>query len=799
MKEFIKHFSAITIQDIPLVGGKNASLGEMYTALSSKGVKVPEGFAVTAQGYWTFLHENNFVPPLTALLSKLDTTSFDNLSDIGTKARSLILAGAFPESLTKDILEAYSKLVLSVGPAKTFAVRSSATAEDLPNASFAGQQETYLNVKGAENLIKACHRCYASLFTDRAIKYRADNGFEHMKVALSIGVQAMIRSDIASSGVMFTIDPDSGFENVVLVSGAWGLGENVVQGSVNTDEFLVFKPLLEKVAQPIIARKLGSKIKTMVYSSVHANDILKPEEAIVNLDTTQAKRDQYVLNDKEVIQLAKWAGIIQQHYNRHMDIEWAKDGEDGKMYIVQARPETVHGNKKQTVFKEYKLLEKGKILCTGAGLGNKIVSGKARILSSPTEIAKLNEGEILVTERTDPDWDPVMKKAAAIITDQGGRTSHAAIVAREIGAIAVVGTTNGTKTIVDGQIITVSTAKGDMGEIYDGLLKWEEKEINLTTIPKTSTKVMLILAHPDEAFRISLLPNDGVGLMRMEFIISNTIGIHPMALKHFDTINDSAAKEKIETITRLYNSKEDFFIQKLAEATAKMAAAFYPKDVIVRMSDFKSNEYANLIGGKQFEPNEENPMIGFRGASRYYHPLYKDAFEMECKAMKIVRDEMGLTNIKLMIPFCRTISEAEKVIEVMRSCGLKQKENGLELFVMIEIPSNALLAEEFAKHFDGFSIGSNDLTQLTLGADRDSELLNEIFSPFDPAVMQLIEMTLSKAKKTKTHTGLCGQAPSDYPAYAQFLVKNGIDSISFTPDALIKGIENIALAEKNRN
>lgn len=796
MEDFIKHFSDISIKDIPLVGGKNASLGEMYSALSSKRIKVPEGFAITSKGYWLFLSENNFVFQLTDILSKLDTTTFNNLSDIGLQARSLVLSGYFPDTLRINIIEAYAKLRISVGAEKTFAVRSSATAEDLPTASFAGQQESYLNVKGEENLLMACQRCYASLFTDRAIKYRADNGFDHMKVALSIGVQAMIRSDIASSGVMFTIDPDSGFENVVLVSGAWGLGENVVQGSVNTDEFLVFKPLLEKVSQPIISRKLGSKIKTMVYSSVHANDILKPEEAIVNLDTPSEKRDQFTLNDKEVVQLAKWACVIQDHYKCHMDIEWAKDGEDGKIYIVQARPETVHRNKEKHEFRQYSLLEKGKILCTGAGLGNKIVSGKARILSSPTEISKLNKGEILVTERTDPDWDPVLKKATAIITDQGGRTSHAAIVAREVGAIAVVGTGDGTKNIVDGQLITVSTAKGNTGIVYDGILKWEEKLIEISAVPKTKTKVMLILAHPDEAFGFSLLPNDGVGLMRMEFIISNTIGIHPMALKHFDKIEDRSVKEKIEKITRLYISKEDFFIQKLAEATGKIAAAFYPKEVIVRMSDFKSNEYANLIGGKQFEPDEENPMIGFRGASRYYHPLYKDAFEMECKAMKMVRDEMGLTNIKLMIPFCRSIPEAKKVIEVMTGCGLKRNENGLELYVMIEIPSNALLAEEFAKYFDGFSIGSNDLTQLTLGADRDSELLSEIFSPFDPAVMQLIEMTLTKAKKTNTHTGLCGQAPSDYPEYAQFLVKNGINSISFNPDALIKGIENIALAEK---
>jgi pyruvate,water dikinase len=793
----IKHFSEINIKDISSVGGKNASLGEMYSSLSTKGILVPEGFAVTAEGYRQFLNENKLSPILTSLLEEIDVKTFNNLSSIALQIRTKIMESTFPKSLVKEIIEAYQLLVKNSGEEKTFAVRSSATAEDLPNASFAGQQETYLNVNGEINLIKACHRCYASLFTDRAIKYRSDNGFNHMKVALSIGVQTMIRSDLASSGVMFTIDPDTGFDKVVLISGAWGLGENVVQGTINTDEFLVYKPFLDKVKNPIIAHKLGSKIKTMVYSKLNTDEITKPEDALINIDTTEIKRNEYVLTDEEIIRLSKWACIIQEHYKCNMDIEWAKDGQNGKLYIVQARPETVHSNKKNSDYKQYTLLEKGDKLCSGAGLGNKIVSGKARILHSPSEISKLAKDEILVTERTDPDWDPVLKKAAAIITDQGGRTSHAAIVAREVGAIAVVGTGNGTQRIKDGQIITVSTAKGNTGDVYNGALKWDEKTIDISSVPKTKTKVMLILAHPDEAFGYSQLPNDGVGLMRMEFIISNSIGIHPMALKHFNTINDLKAKTKIESLTNLYKNKEEFFINKLAESTAKIAAAFYPKEVIVRMSDFKSNEYANLIGGQQFEPNEENPMIGFRGASRYYHPMYKDAFEMECKAMKVVRDEMGFTNVKLMIPFCRTISEAEKVIAVLKACGLKRNENGLELYVMIEIPSNALLAEEFAKHFDGFSIGSNDLTQLTLGADRDSELLSEIFSPFDPAVMQLIEMTLTKSKKTKTHTGLCGQAPSDYPEYAKFLVKNGIDSISFNPDALIKGIENIAEAEKD--
>ncbi|MFT4534616.1 MAG: pyruvate,water dikinase [Saprospiraceae bacterium] len=793
----IKQFSEIGLNDLPLVGGKNASLGEMYCSLSTKGIRVPNGFAVTAEGYKQFLVENKLTSIIVNLLAELDMKTFNNLSAIGQKIRTKIMEASFPTSLKTEIIEAYKLLAKHSGEEKTYAVRSSATAEDLPNASFAGQQETYLNVKGEVNLIRACHRCYASLFTNRAIKYRSDNGFDHMKVALSIGVQTMIRSDLSCSGVMFTIDPDSGFEKVVLISGAWGLGENVVQGTINTDEFLVYKPFLDKVKNPIIAHTLGSKNKTMIYSSSSTAENEKPEDAIINIDTTEVKRNEYILNDEEIIQLSKWACIIQEYYKCHMDIEWAKDGQNGKLYIVQARPETVHRNKKQTDYKHYTLLEEGVELCSGAGLGNKIVSGKARLLHSPSEISKLGKGEILVTERTDPDWDPILKKAGAIITDQGGRTSHAAIVAREVGTIAVVGTSNGTQKIKDGQIITVSTAKGNTGLVYNGRLKWDEKVIDISSIPKTKTKVMLILAHPDEAFGFSQLPNDGVGLMRMEFIISNSIGIHPMALKQFDKLNDTKVKAEIASLTKKISNKEEFFITKLAESTAKIAAAFYPKEVIVRMSDFKSNEYANLIGGKQFEPNEENPMIGFRGASRYYHPMYKAAFEMECVAMKMVRDDMGFTNVKLMIPFCRTVSEAKKVIAVMNSCGLKRKENKLEIYVMIEIPSNALLAEEFAKHFDGFSIGSNDLTQLTLGIDRDSELLSEIFSPFDPAVMQLIEMTLNKSKKTKTHTGLCGQAPSDYPEFAKFLVKNGIESISFNPDALIKGIENIAEAEKN--
>ena len=793
----IKNFSEIHLKDISLVGGKNASLGEMFSELSSEGIQVPDGFAVTSDGYWSFLNENNLIPKLTDILSRLDLKNFSNLEEIGSKARHLLLDSSFPKELEDEIKFACKELEKRSGSPLSLAVRSSATAEDLPNASFAGQQESYLNVQGEENLIAACHRCYASLFTDRAIKYRVDNGFDHMKVALSIGVQIMVRSDKACAGVTFTLDPDTGFDKVVLVSGAWGLGENVVQGSVNTDEFLVYKEFVGKVKQPVISRKLGSKEKTMVYAEKNMSEILQPEDAIINMDTSPERMQQFILNDEEVVQLTKWAMIIQEHYKRHMDIEWAKDGNTNQIYIVQARPETVHSqNKHKNLFKEYEIKDKGNLICKGIGLGNSITSGIARILASPKDIDKLNEGEILVTGRTDPDWDPILKKAAGIVTDQGGRTSHAAIVAREVGAVGIVGTGNATTAIKDGQLITISTAEGDTGYVYEGRGTWDEHEIDTAKITMPKAQIMLILARPDQAFRYSMLPNNGVGLMRMEFIINNVIKIHPMALHHFDKLTDPSVKNEIEKLTHHYPDKKDYFIHKLAEATATIAAAFYPKDVIVRMSDFKSNEYANLLGGKIFEPVEQNPMIGFRGASRYYHPLYKDAFAMECKAMKRVREEMGFTNVKLMLPFVRTVKEATSVIQIMEENGLVRGENKLQLYMMVEIPSNALLAEEFAKHFDGFSIGSNDLTQLTLGADRDSELLSEIFSPFDPAVMQLVSMAIKKANAAGVKIGLCGQAPSDYPEYSRFLVECGINSISFNPDALIKGIENMNQAEQ---
>jgi len=797
MSEYIKTFNEIGINDVEIVGGKNASLGEMYRKLSEKGVKVPNGFATTSKAYWLFLDRNNLRDTLKKILDGLDTKTFANLSTIAEQARTAIMNAQLPDELLEEILSGYENLVKISGKNMTVAVRSSATAEDLPNASFAGQQDTYLNVDGAMAVIKAVQRCYASLFTDRAIKYRYDNGFQHDKVALSIGIQIMVRSDLASSGVIFTLDPDSGFDKVVVITGGWGLGENIVQGTINTDEFIVYKDFIDNKNQPIISRKLGSKAKTMIYAKPSNTELLRSEDAIINTDTTLEKQEQYILTDKEVISLAKWSVIIEDHYKRPMDIEWAKDGITGELYIVQARPETVQSRRKRNVFHEYKLTTKGKVLCTGTGLGDKIAAGTARILNSPNEAYKLQEGEILVTSKTSPDWDPILKKAAAIITDQGGRTSHAAIVAREVGAVAVVGTGNGTLAIKDGQQITVSCAGGETGMIYDGILTWEEKDIDIAAIQMPEqTHPMLILGDPDQAFTLSALPNAGIGLMRLEFIIANAIRIHPMALVHFDKLKDLAAKEEIQNLTHHYQDKKDYFIHKLAESVAVIAAAFYPKPVIVRMSDFKSNEYANLIGGKEFEPVEANPMIGFRGASRYYHPKYKEGFDLECRAMKMVREEMGFDNVKLMIPFCRTLTEAEKVINVMAENGLNRYENGLELYMMTEIPSNVILAKEFAEHFDGFSIGSNDLTQLTLGADRDSELLSEIFDPHDPAVKKMIVMLLESAKQTGTYVSFCGQAPSDFPEYAQFLVEHGINSISFNPDALIKGIENINITER---
>jgi len=788
MKKYTISFCDIRNGDVARVGGKNASLGEMMHHLKGAGVHIPDGFATTAEAFGFFLSENNLYSQIDDILSELDTKDFSNLTSISEKARSLILRSEIPDALRRSISLAYEDLCTRLGGVIDVAVRSSATAEDLPSASFAGQHDSFLHRKGIDEVIDAVHRCYASLFNARAIKYRFDNGFDHMKVYLSAGVQQMVRSDMASAGVAFTLDPETGFRNIVLITGCWGLGENIVQGAVNPDEFIIFKPTLAVGKNALITKKLGAKAKTLTYSG-------KKKGELVNLDTPLAKQTEWTLTDAEAIQIGKWSVAIEEHYKTPMDIEWAKDGVSGKLFIVQARPETVHSQHDPFIQKEYILGKKGEVLAKGSAVGSGIASGVARIIASPKDRDKLRKGEVLVTDITNPDWDPILKKASAIITNKGGRTSHAAIVAREVGAIAVVGAMGATENIKDGDIITVSCAEGKTGFIYMGKLDWQEREIDLRNMQLPKTAPMLIVADPDKALRLSFYPNMGVGLMRLEFIINTAIRIHPMALVKFNELNDASIRKQIDELTTGYSDKKQFFVDKLSEAVAMIAAAFYPKDVIVRMSDFKTNEYANLIGGKQFEPDEENPMIGFRGASRYYNERYKEGFALECAAMKKVRDEMGLTNVKLMIPFCRTVEEGRKVVALMETYGLCRGKNGLEVYVMAEIPSNVILAKEFAEVFDGFSIGSNDLTQLTLGLDRDSAIISDLFSENNDAVRTMIATVIKEAKKAGRKIGLCGQAPSDSPEFAQFLVECGIDSISFNPDALIKGIENMVTAE----
>ena len=792
----ILFFNEIGISDIGKVGGKNASLGEMYCQLNPIGINIPNGFALTAQGYRMFRVANNLEKILEDLLLSLDTKEYSNLSSIGEKARKLILLASIPEEINSEIRAAYQELCKQCDINNLdVAVRSSATSEDLPSASFAGRMESFLNIRGEKQLLDAVHRCYASLFTDRAIKYRHDMGFTGMDIAISVGVQQMVRSDKASSGVAFTIDPDSGFKNAIVINGTFGLGENIVQGRVTPDEWIVFKPtLFNKKLNPILKSRCGQKEFTMIYSEKIEG--AAAEKTIENIDTPLAERNKFSLTSNEVVKLAQWCQKIEDHYKKAMDIEWAKDGLNDQLYIVQARPETIHGKERKQTVEIYTLKEKSKVLTSGIALGNKIISGKARILNNPQEGNLLQQGEILVTDVTNPDWDPILKKAGAIITNKGGRTSHSAIVARELGTVAVVGCGDATTIIKNGQEITVSCAEGKDGNIYEGLLKWEIKEQDYSHLALPKTDPMFILADPERAFDLSFYPNKGVGLMRMEFAISNTIKIHPNALCEPEKVADEATISAIKELTKDYENGSDYFVDKLAEAVSTVAAAFYPKDVIVRMSDFKSNEYANLIGGKYFEPEEENPMIGFRGASRYYSDFYRKGFALECEAMKKVRNEMGLHNVKLMIPFCRTIEEGEKVIAEMAKNGLTQGDNELEIYVMVEIPSNVLLADQFAQLFDGFSIGSNDLTQLTLGLDRDSALVSFLFSEQNPAVKSLIRETIHAAKRNNIKVGLCGQAPSDIPEFAQFLVEEGIDSISFNPDALIKGIENILVAEK---
>jgi pyruvate,water dikinase len=794
--KWILPFSEIRIEDVGMVGGKNASLGEMFRELKAKGVRVPDGFAVTAEAFREYFRQTGLDTEIRSILKGLNTQNAESLQQCGRAAREAILKKEIPAGIKEEILSSYAALSANVPGGVDVAVRSSATAEDLPNASFAGQQETFLNVHGEPQLIDTCRRCFASLFTDRAISYREDQGFDHFQVALSIGVQRMVRSDLASSGVMFSIDTESGFKDAVLINAAYGLGENVVQGAVNPDEFYVFKPTLLKGFKPILEKKTGSKEFKMVYDAGGG-------KMVKNIPVAETERSAFCISDDDILTLARWACIIEDHYTKKkgsfcpMDMEWAKDGKTGELFIVQARPETVQSQRDFTHLEVYKLKEKGKVLVSGRSVGERIASGSVRVVKSAANLSLVKDGDILVTDRTDPDWEPAMKKAAAIVTNRGGRTCHAAIISRELGVPAVVGTLNGTELLKDGETVTVSCAEGDTGHIYEGKLKFEKTTLDFSANKRPKTKIMINVANPEEAFRTSQIPNDGVGLARMEFIINSYIRVHPLALLNFNKLEDRNLNDTIELLTAGYSDKAAYFIDRLAQGVAMIGAAFYPNDVIVRMSDFKSNEYANLIGGEFYEPKEENPMIGFRGASRYYHEKYRDGFALECKAMRKVREEMGLTNVKLMIPFCRTVEEGKKVIAEMEKHGLKRGENELEVYVMCEIPSNVILADEFAKVFDGFSIGSNDLTQLILGIDRDSEIVAPIFDERNGAVKSMIASVIKSARANGRKIGICGQAPSDYPEFAEFLVREGINSISLNPDAVLKTTAHILKVEQS--
>ena len=796
-KRLVIWFDELQLKDIPEVGGKNASLGEMRQNLQKKGVNIPDGYAVTAHAYRYLIESAGIWDKIKEILKDLDTHDIRNLSARGRKVRSLIYNAKMPGDLRDEIVKAYRRLCEEYGENTDVAVRSSATAEDLPDASFAGQQETFLNIRGEEALIDACKRCFASLFTDRAISYRFDKGFDHESVFLSIGVQKMVRSDIGASGVIFSIDTESGFKDAVLITSSYGLGETVVQGTVNPDEFYVFKPTLRQGFRPIVQKKLGTKEIKMIYSRK------KGLESTEIKPVPRAQRDVFSISDDEIITLAQWACIIEDHYSaeagyfKPMDIEWGRDGVTGELFILQARPETVQSQKDANVLESYVLLEQRKPLVTGTAVGSKIGSGRVNVIHSVADIKNFRKGEVLVTDMTDPDWEPIMKIAAAIVTNKGGRTCHAAIVSRELGVPCIVGTGRGTEALKKSVEATVSCAEGETGNVYDGLLKYDVRRVNLQNLQRPRTKIMMNVGNPENAFDIANIPNDGVGLARLEFIINQYVRIHPMALVQFEKVKDRKVRREIEALTKGYENRTDFFVDKLAQGIAKIAAAFYPNDVITRMSDFKSNEYANLIGGKYFEPVEENPMIGWRGASRYYDDKYRDGFALECRAIKKVRGEMGLKNVKPMIPFCRTVEEGKRVIEVMRDNGIVQGEDGLEIYMMVEIPSNVILVEEFAKIFDGFSIGSNDLTQLTLGLDRDSAQVSHIFNERNQAVLTLVRDVITKARKLGKKIGICGQAPSDYPEFARFIVECGIDSMSLNADTVIKTTLDIIETEKN--
>ncbi len=794
-KKFIKWFEELKIEDVPSVGGKNASLGEMIRNLREKDVNVPGGFAITAYAYKYMIEKAGIDVKIKEILSDLNTHDVHNIAERGEKIRNLIKKTPIPPELEEDIRKHYKEMEKRYGKNVDVAVRSSATAEDLPDASFAGQQETYLNVRGEEELLERTRECFSSLFTNRAISYRTDKGFDHFSVYLSVGVQKMVRSDLASSGVMFSIDTESGFEDAVYITGAYGLGENVVQGAVNPDQFYVFKPTLKKGFKPIVEKKVGSKEQRMIYG----------DKGTTQEKVSEEDKRRFVITDDEIITLAKWACIIEEHYKKSMDIEWAKDGNTGELFIVQARPETVHSQKDAAVMQTYVLEEKGDLLVEGEAVGTKIGQGDVNVIQSAKDIGNFKKGQVLVTDMTDPDWEPIMKIAGAIVTNRGGRTCHAAIISRELGIPCVIGTGEGTSKISHGSKVTIDCSEG-VGRIYGGLLKYRMDEIKLDSLPETKTKIMMNVGVPDKAFQQGQMPNDGVGLAREEFIINSYIGIHPLALLEYDSLKERAKSDpkiadvikKIDEKSANYKDKVEFFVDTLARGISKIAAAFYPNDVIVRMSDFKTNEYANLIGGYLYEPSENNPMIGWRGASRYYDEKFKPAYSLECKAIKKVRGEMGLTNVKPMIPFCRTPEEGRKVISIMNENGLVQGENGLEVYVMCEIPSNVIVADQFADIFDGFSIGSNDLTQLTLGLDRDSSIIAHIFDERNDAVKRLVSSVIETAHKhqPRRKVGICGQAPSDFPEFAEFLVECGIDSISLNPDTVIKTKLRIAETEK---
>ncbi len=782
---YVQFFEEFGIGDVASVGGKNASLGEMYQQLSDAGVRVPHGFAITADAYRHMLDEADAWRPLQLALDGLDPSDVSDLARRAQRARDIVYGAGIPKDLAEEIIEAYRKLQVEYGEDLSVAVRSSATAEDLPTASFAGQQETFLNIRGEDHLLDACRRCFASMFTDRAIHYRVDQGFDHFKVALSIGVMKMVRSDLAASGVIFSLDTESGFRDVVFVTGAYGLGENVVQGAVDPDEFYVHKPTFGQGHRAVLRRVLGDKAVKMVFSEGGAKQTTR------NIPTPRSDRERFCITDEDVLELAKCAIAIEEHYDAPMDIEWAKDGLDNLVYIVQARPETVASQKRATLLETYILDAQGDVITEGRSVGQKIASGSARVIADVAHLSDFRPGEVLVSDTTTPDWEPVMKTAAAIVTNRGGRTCHAAIVARELGIPAVVGTGDATTKLADAGVVTVSCAEGDTGRVYRGEVAFHVEKTDVEGMPKPKTKIMINLGNPDLAFTTSFLPNDGVGLARMEFIVSESIRAHPLALLHPEKVTDPDARAAIEKLIWCYPDGATFFVERLSEGIGTIAAAFWPKPVVVRMSDFKTNEYASLLGGDAFEPKEDNPMLGWRGASRYAHPDYVEGFELECRAMKRVREEMGLTNVVLMIPFVRRVEEAQQVLDQMAEFGLRRGENGLEVYAMCEIPNNVVLIDEFSKLFDGFSIGSNDLTQLTLGVDRDSSMVAFDYDERDPGVKAMLKLAVEGCKRNKIHSGLCGQAPSDYPEMAEYLVEIGIDSMSLNPDTVLKTTKRV--------